>query len=163
MVSFQAIATALSHNAHAAFQVATYRVRPQPIVGSFKLPTIRIEPTVIPVLKRSREPLREALREPSPVRSEASEEALPPPTRIMPTKPIVSPTPPTPPTSPTPPAPPTPPREMPERRARFTDPICLGIERVDAMYAIATANVQRALECEEARRLEGRIGELYKT
>jgi hypothetical protein len=30
------------------------------------------------------------------------------------------------------------------------------------MYSIATHNVQQSLECEEARRLEARIGELYK-
>jgi len=42
------------------------------------------------------------------------------------------------------------------------DPICIGIERADAMYAIASVAVQKSIECEEARRLESRINELYK-
>jgi hypothetical protein len=48
------------------------------------------------------------------------------------------------------------------QRTRFVDPICLAIERTDAMYFIANRVNQQSLECEEARRLEARIGELYK-
>ena len=43
------------------------------------------------------------------------------------------------------------------------DPICIGINVRDPMYAIATAAVKQSIECEEARVLEGRLDELYKS
>ena len=42
------------------------------------------------------------------------------------------------------------------------DPLCIGMESIDPMYAIANANTKQQLECDEARRLEGRIAALYK-
>ncbi len=172
MVSFQAIKTLLAQNSNAAVAVAKYRIHPQPIVDSFKLPTIRIEPTKIPVRQATAATVAVATvavpkaRAPSPVRSEASEEALPPPTRMMaraeversprvevPQQALSQET-----RIPTPPTP----SEPATRKARFVDPICIGIEDQDVMYSIANRNTQQSLECEEARRLEARIGELYK-
>ena len=167
MVSFQAIKTMLAQNANAAVAVAKYRIHPQPIVDSFKLPTIRIEPTRIPVRQAVAATAAVVAtvpkaRAPSPVRSEASEEALPPPTRMMvraEAPPLVVEAPRQETRIPTPP--PTP-SEPSVRKARFVDPICIGIETQDAMYSIANRNTQQSLECEEARRLEARISELYK-
>ncbi len=163
----------LAQNSNAAVAVAKYRIHPQPIVDSFKLPTIRIEPTRIPVRQVSAATATAATaavvatvpkaRAPSPVRSEASEEALPPPTRMMVRAEVAAEVPqqallqetriPTPPPTPSEPS---------VRKARFVDPICIGIEAQDAMYSIANRNTQQSLECEEARRLEARISELYK-
>jgi hypothetical protein len=175
MVSFQSLKTALSQNPHATIEVLSHRLLPQPIVESFKLPTIRIAPTIIPrfssVQSVQKPKVTTPPRAPSParsVRSDTSEYALPPPTRIIRTPKIVEvvevaalvPSP-----APAPalaPASVAEPASGRQTRIRFVDPICLAIERTDSMYSIATHNVQQSLECEEARRLEARIGELYK-
>lgn len=159
MVSFQSLKSSLDKNPNAGMEVQSHRIRPQPVVESFKLPTISIAPDVIPRAIPK-------VRAPSPVRSVSSDTsdcALPPPTRIMaPIAPVqdIS-------VAPADLAVPTvdAPVGVKESRiltTRFMDPICLAIERTDPMYSIATRNVQQSLECEEARRLEARIGELYK-
>jgi hypothetical protein len=51
----------------------------------------------------------------------------------------------------------------PRKERGALDPICIGIEARDAMYAIATSNVKQSIECEEARILEGKLDELYKS
>jgi hypothetical protein len=178
MVSFQSIASAISQNANAVIRVGVYKIRPQPLVESFRIPTMRIEPAVIPAAlaavqtKRPRSPSPQSIRSVHSDKSTESTEALPLPNRIVgvvrevvhevkatevqPAKKVkdvkdarevqlkeVQ------------------PREI-RPHGRVMDPICIGLEKADAMYAIATPNVQQSLECEEARRLESRISELYK-
>lgn len=164
MVSFQSIKVALMQNTTAT-AISNYRIRPQPIVDSFKLPIIRIEPAKIPMRNLAMNvPKARAVSPVRSVGSDTSEEALPPPMRIMaitsvasvakpittiarasalvPIQPIAA--------------------EHKVYKCHFVDPICIGIEQQDVMYAIANKNVQQSIECEEARRLEARIGELYK-
>jgi hypothetical protein len=43
------------------------------------------------------------------------------------------------------------------------DPICIGISVRDHMYEIATSAVRQSIECEEARILESKLDELYKS
>jgi hypothetical protein len=166
MVSFQSLQTVLSKNPNGTVNVPNYRLLPQPIVESFKLPTIRIAPDVIPraVSKiRASSPVHSVRS----VHSDASDDALPPPTRMLPVaakvavavavEPLVSKV-----VVPSVDVPETSTTNGDIQRTRFLDPICLAIERTDAMYSIANRNVQQTLECEEARRLEARISELYK-
>lgn len=186
MVSFQHILTAIRSNPHSALHVATHRLKPQLSVESFKLPTVRIEPAVIPSLRRMTAAKSSSAvgtvappstRLPSPTRSEGSTEPLPLPTRAL-AVPKVSLQNPAPPTNPAPPAPPSPspspPRftrseerqerqERQERPGRPQDPLCIALETRDAMYAIANGSHKQAMEAAEARRLETRLPTLYKS
>jgi hypothetical protein len=52
---------------------------------------------------------------------------------------------------------------MPSAKGSVLDPICIGISVRDPMYEIATAAVKQSIECEEARVLESKLDQLYKT
>ncbi len=171
VLAFQSIRAAIQQNPLASLQVAAYRLRPAAIVESFKLPTIPIEAVVIPK--------RPTIRTVSPSRSEEALEPVPQP-RIAPVPQLPTSAPPVPtsappvptsvppvptsvpqlptyPSSPSPP--PSPPREP---RGRPVDPLCIALEARDAMYAIANHTAKQSIEAEEARRIEGLIGKLYK-
>jgi hypothetical protein len=51
----------------------------------------------------------------------------------------------------------------PRKERGSVDPVCIGIEVRDTMYAIATPSVKQSIECEEARVIEGKLDELYKS
>ncbi len=154
VLAFQSIRAAIQQNPLASLQVAAYRLRPAAIVESFKLPTIPIEAVVIPK--------RPTIRTVSPSRSEEALEPVPQP-RIAPMPQLPTSVPPVPtsvPQPPTSPSPlPSPPREP---RGRPVDPLCIALEARDAMYAIANHTAKQSIEAEEARRIEGLIGKLYK-
>lgn len=54
-------------------------------------------------------------------------------------------------------------QEVSERGKRPQDPICFGISIRDPMYEIASVSVKQSIEAEEARLLESKIADLYKS
>lgn len=53
--------------------------------------------------------------------------------------------------------------DKPQRQGRPQDPICIGISQRDPMYEIASPSVKQSIEAEEARLIEAKIAELYKS
>ncbi len=172
VLTFQSIRAAIQQNSQASLQVASYRLKPAAIVESFKLPTMPVDVVVIP--KRvaplvAAVPLAPAapIRLPSPTRSEEMLEPVPKP-RLQQSLPQPQSQPQSQqpqsqqsqPTSSPPPSPPRADYEVP--RGRPLDPLCIAIETRDPMYAIANQTTKQSIESEEARRIEGLIGKLYK-
>ena len=161
MVHFKTILQALEKNAQRSFTVTTMTPRPQNTVEIFR--HISRPAAVTSILAKTQSI-------PKKIQASRSESPEPLPTRVKITSSVLAESPTPAPVAPPPmvivPAPVAPPPMVapsPPNKRKGMDPLRLAIEIRDPMYAIATQQVRQSIECEEARKIEAQIDELYKS
>ncbi len=166
MVSFQELHDVMQSNPHKGIRLEAIRLTSPPPISSFTIPPIVVESVKIPV--KPKVPIHQQ------VDSSDSEDSIPPPTRSVGPAALTPPNTAPPTVRLVPPVasvvgstttiipPPTTKFSKPDFPRGSMDPICIGVEHHDPMYAIATPPVRISLECAEAQRLESMVDVLYK-
>lgn len=166
MVLLKELRAVIAQNMNRSYMLPLCRMKqvPSVTVDSFKNITepVQIVSKVQTMVHKVTHPVIQKMEDESgsqPVPTRALMVRSPPPPAPM----VLSP--PTPAPAPAPPAPaqaPTPVEPV-NRRGSPVDPIAIGISLRDPMYAIATPAVKQSIQAEEARLLEAKLAELYKS